>query len=71
MIAQAEVTQLLRLGPEEVKARMGSDVAAVVDLPEEFQEQMELPLEGDQQKQVEEEQQLQEEQQKRSPRTAA
>ena len=31
MIAQAEVTNLLQLGPEEVKARMGSGVAAEVE----------------------------------------
>jgi hypothetical protein len=34
MIAQAEVTELLSLGPDEVKARMDSDVAAVVEIDE-------------------------------------
>jgi len=34
MIAQAEVTELLRLGPDEVKARMASDVAAEVEVDE-------------------------------------
>ena len=34
MIAQAEVTELLRLGPDEVKSRMASDVAAEVEVDE-------------------------------------
>jgi hypothetical protein len=34
MIAQAEVTELLRLGPDEVRSRMASDVAAEVEVDE-------------------------------------
>ena len=33
-IAQAEVTELLKLGPDEVKSRMGSNVAAEVEVAE-------------------------------------